>query len=342
RVFSTDVNDQQSFTLCVNTPEPAENDECDDAIVLPVNDGEECVVTTDATFNGSTLSAGFNTTCDGWGTPYKDVWFRFTATSNTHGISLSNYEDGFDWSIGLEIFSATSCEDLGTNIACNTDVNSQVNNLVPGNDYFIRLYATDMTINSDFTICINSLTAPIYVSTTDYTVEELVKDVLVGNECLVSNISWSTGTSFSPTNGNGIGYFNSNGSSFPLQDGILLSTGNALSVVGPANGPDTSGGGWPGDDQLFDYMIAQGLDVDDYNDATILEFDFVPTKPDFSFDFIFASNEYGTYQCSFSDAFAFFLTDVQAGTTTNLAVVPGSNAPISVTTIRKEIHSPED
>lgn len=342
RVFSTDVNDQQSFTLCVNTPEPAENDECDDAIVLPVNDGEECVVTTDATFNGSTLSAGFNTTCDGWGTPYKDVWFRFTATSNTHGIILSDYEDGFDWSIGLEIFSATSCEDLGTNIACNTDVNSQVNNLVPGNDYFIRLYATDMTINSDFTICINSLTAPIYVSTTDYTVEELVKDVLVGNECLVSNISWSTGTSFSPTNGNGIGYFNSNGSSFPLQDGILLSTGNALSVVGPANGPDTSGGGWPGDDQLFDYMIAQGLDVDDYNDATILEFDFVPTKPDFSFDFIFASNEYGTYQCSFSDAFAFFLTDVQAGTTTNLAVVPGSNAPISVTTIRKEIHSPED
>ena len=331
RVFSTDVNDQQSFTLCVNTPEPAENDECDDAIVLPVNDGEECVVTTDATFNGSTLSAGFNTTCDGWGTPYKDVWFRFTATSNTHGISLSNYENGFDWSIGLEIFSATSCEDLGTNIACNTDVNSQVNNLVPGNDYFIRLYATDMAINSDFTICINTLSPPIYVSETDYTVEELVKEVLVGNECLISNISWRTGTDYGDENG--IGYFSKNGSTFDFQDGILLATSGISDAVGPPMGQGGGGSDWLGDDDLSTILAATGQNGTLRN-ASVLEFDFTPTITDFKFDFIFASNEYGTFQCNYSDAFAFLLTDLTTNVTTNLAVIPGTTIPVSVTTIR--------
>ena len=47
-----------------------------------------------------------------------------------------------------------------------------------------------------------------------------------------------------------------------------------------------------------------------------------------------ASEEYdmGSFECTFSDAFAFLLTD-SAGTTTNLAVVPGTNAPILVTNI---------
>ncbi len=53
-----------------------------------------------------------------------------------------------------------------------------------------------------------------------------------------------------------------------------------------------------------------------------------------SFDFIFAAEEYGTFQCSYSDAFAFLLTDTVTGITTNIAVVPGTTTPISVYTIR--------
>src|SRR5690606_32028236 len=53
----------------------------------------------------------------------------------------------------------------------------------------------------------------------------------------------------------------------------------------------------------------------------------------FSFEFIFASNEYGTYQCSFGDSFAFILTDLTTGVKQNLAVIPNTNIPVSVVTI---------
>jgi hypothetical protein len=49
---------------------------------------------------------------------------------------------------------------------------------------------------------------------------------------------------------------------------------------------------------------------------------------------VFASEEYGNFQCQFSDAFAFLLTNMNTGITTNLAVVPNTNDPISVVTIR--------
>jgi hypothetical protein len=64
-----------------------------------------------------------------------------------------------------------------------------------------------------------------------------------------------------------------------------------------------------------------------------LEFDFVPVSNNISFDFIFAAEEYGTFQCTFTDAFAFLLTD-SSGNTSNLAIVPGTTDPISVLTVR--------
>src|SRR5690606_9234030 len=45
-------------------------------------------------------------------------------------------------------------------------------------------------------------------------------------------------------------------------------------------------------------------------------------------------DEYGTFQCTYSDVFAFILIDLVTGVSTNLAVVPGTTTPVSVTTIR--------
>jgi len=73
--------------------------------------------------------------------------------------------------------------------------------------------------------------------------------------------------------------------------------------------------------------------------ASKLEFDFVPLTNAISFDFIFASEEYGTFQCTFSDAFAFLLTNVATGVTTNLAIVPNTTTPISVVTIRDQLYN---
>ncbi len=168
-----------------------------------------------------------------------------------------------------------------------------------------------------------------------YTHEQLITDVLISNSCaVVGNITSSTGTDFGA--GNGIAYFENTNPNFPLSDGIVLATGDVSGVPGPNTGNTFPGGGWPGDDQLFDYIDGLGIDPDllSYNDATLMEFDFTPLNDSISFNFVFASNEYGTFQCGYSDAFAFFLENTVTGEVVNMALVPGTNIPIAVTTIR--------
>ncbi len=182
---------------------------------------------------------------------------------------------------------------------------------------------------------------PIATSQGDYTTFELIEDVLLNSTCAsVSNITWSTGSDFGSTNG--IAYFEKNGSSFPFDEGVVLTTGNAMSAPGPNTSILGDGGfpaTWPGDADLEAIILAAtGLPMNS-NNATILEFDFIPITNSISFNFIFASEEYGTFQCDFSDAFAFLLTDVAAATTTNLAVIPDTNTPVSVVTIRDNAYN---
>ena len=173
----------------------------------------------------------------------------------------------------------------------------------------------------------------ITVSTSSYTVPEMVNNVLIGSPCVsASNITWSTGTNFGSTNG--IGFFQNTNPNFPMQSGVVLSTGDVTNASGPNNSLLSDGSPtWPGDTNLETTMATYGVSMVSKN-ATILEFDFTPISSYFSFDFIFASEEYGNFQCQFSDSFAFLLTNTSTGVTTNLAVLPNSNTPISVVTIR--------
>lgn len=178
----------------------------------------------------------------------------------------------------------------------------------------------------------------ITVDTNTYTIQELVTDVLVNKSCVpVNNITWRTGTDF--VSSNGIGYFNNTNPAFPLSSGVILSTGNVANAPGP-NLTELNDGNaaWSGDTVLEATLLAEGITMNSAN-ATVLEFDFVPFSPNFNFQFLFASEEYGTFQCQFSDAFAFLLTNVATGVTTNLAVVPSTTIPISVVTIRNSLYN---
>ena len=178
----------------------------------------------------------------------------------------------------------------------------------------------------------------ISVNTTTYTVPQLVNNVLINSPCInATNITWRTGTNFGSTNG--IGYFENTNPNFPMQSGVILTTGNVNQSVGP-NTTNLSGGNaaWTGDATLEATLAASGITMTSAN-ATVLEFNFVPLSSHFDFDFLFASEEYGNFQCQFSDAFAFLLTNTTTGVTTNLAVVPGTNTPISVVTIRDFLYN---
>jgi gliding motility-associated-like protein len=184
----------------------------------------------------------------------------------------------------------------------------------------------------------------ITVSTTEYTHEELVTDVLINSPCaIVDNITTVTGINFGGAFANGIGYFENTNPNFPMANGVILATGNVTGAPGPNNTATWGGGGWPGDAQLFNYIQSLGIDpgLTSYNDATIMEFDFIPLTDSISFNFVFGSNEYGTFQCTFSDAFAFFLENQDTGEIVNMALVPNTTTetPISVTTIRDNLYN---
>ncbi len=165
------------------------------------------------------------------------------------------------------------------------------------------------------------------------TVEELVIDVLINNACTdITNISSSTGTDFGDVNG--IGSFDANGSDFPFKSGVVLSSGNLQNAPGPNFDLNSDGGfGWPGDADLEAFTSATNT-----GNASSIQFDFVPEIDVINFNFIMASEEYNQlFECTFSDAFAFILTDQITNISINLAVLPGTSIPIEVTNIHPDV-----
>lgn len=165
-----------------------------------------------------------------------------------------------------------------------------------------------------------------------YTAQQLVENVFAKAGCAqVSNIS---------IRGNGLtnesyGYFDNTGSTFSFQNGIVLTTGRAISSKGPNQVGTLSEGSnsWGGDSDL-----ELALNINNTFNATVLEFDFVPYTSKISFDYIFASEQYLTNpsqrQCGFTDGFAFLLKEDGTTSYKNIALVPGTNIPVSVQTIR--------
>lgn len=168
----------------------------------------------------------------------------------------------------------------------------------------------------------------------NFTAEELVEDVLFSNSCgTISNVSVSGGNF--DTGEKSWGYFNANASSFPFTDGIILSTGKITNAVGPNDSLLEDGGNmnWAGDSDLN-----QALGLSNSFNATVLEFDFVPTSNKISFDFILSSEQYlsnpSSNQCNFTDGFAFLLKGDDETNYRNIALVPGTNIPIKINTVR--------
>ncbi len=109
-----------------------------------------------------------------------------------------------------------------------------------------------------------------------------------------------------------------------FEAGVVLSSGLAVEVVGP-NDDDANTGflGTPGDPDL-DQIVAPNPT----NDATVLEFDFIPAGSTVTFNYVFGSEEYNEFvNTSFNDVFAFFLNG------NNVALVPGTSTPVAINTV---------
>jgi len=152
-------------------------------------------------------------------------------------------------------------------------------------------------------------------------------NLLIGNSCsAISNVHISSSQS--------VAYFNQNASSFPINEGILIRSGIASHTQGSYTGNNLDTQVNTNSDIDLQQISNQSGQVAPVTDVAFLEFDFVPPSTNFNFNFLFSSNEYGEWQCGFSDVFAFILTDLTSGEKLNLAVVPTSGNPISVKEIR--------
>lgn len=169
----------------------------------------------------------------------------------------------------------------------------------------------------------------IIVDTTTLDVPQLIREELMQNACAnESNFKFSSHRS--------IGKFTNTNPNFPISHGIIIRNGIAKYTEGAYTGLNESSRLNTNDDSDLQNISNENGQIVPITDVSYLQFDFTPLSSNFSFDFLFASNEYGEFQCGFSDVFAFILTDLTTGISKNLAVVPGTTTAVSVKNIRNQ------
>jgi hypothetical protein len=160
--------DRAYFYHFNSIPVPS-NDNCSAAINITACPGASCCGSTAGTISGATQSIA-PISCSGYSsTMVQDVWYKFTATSTSHTITVTP-SSGLDAVIDLR---SGSCN--GTNIACSDNAGGEggtevltYTNFVIGNTYYVRVYdytgsSTPPTTTS-FNICVTSNITCVAVS----------------------------------------------------------------------------------------------------------------------------------------------------------------------------------
>lgn len=168
--------------------------------------------------------------------------------------------------------------------------------------------------------------------TTNQTPQQLVQDVLLGSGVTVSNVTFN-GVLEPATPQQGTGAFTATNSNLGLGAGVILSSGFAESIDQGATGFQS--------DQLVpnvsdpDLVAISGGTI---NNSAVLEFDFVTTGDSIKFRYVFGSEEYPEFVCSFNDAFGFFLSGPGiSGPYTNgainIALLPDDITPVTINNV---------
>lgn len=147
---------------------------------------------------------------------------------------------------------------------------------------------------------------------------QLITDVFLG-DCLTASAIQFTGTP------NAVGTF-SNGWRIGIESGIILTTGHAMSAVGPNNT-----GAMTTEHFTAGHPLLTNLAGVATNDAAYFQFSFVPETENVTFTYVFASEEYPEWVCSsFNDVFGFFVTGPGYAANTNIATIPGTTTAVAI------------
>lgn len=199
---------------------------------------------------------------------------------------------------------ASVCQDFGDQIVT-------VNDDDPGGNFVMTVHGW----GADSAIKVDDLTDSTLTPAA-------LAQSLVGAGVAISNVKYTGAL-------RAAGTFTSSSNILGFTNGIVLSSGSARNVAG-TNCEDgmSVDNGEPGDTDL-NTIVGEGNTT---NDASVLEFDFVPTSSTISFQYVFASEEYPDFIGEFNDVFGFFLT-APDGLPVNLALIPGTNLPVSINNV---------
>jgi Secretion system C-terminal sorting domain len=166
-----------TFNICAYEfviPDDATNDDCIDAIELPV--GASCTPIIGSNF-GATPSEDFDATIPDPGcSNYRgdDVWFKITVPASGH-FEVQTFEDDSFIDGGMAIYSGT-CDPNGlTLISCADDNGSidstferiQLFNQTPGEMLFVRIWSYFNDTQGTFNICAIEINLPLPATNDD-------------------------------------------------------------------------------------------------------------------------------------------------------------------------------
>ncbi len=169
---------------------------------------------------------------------------------------------------------------------------------------------------------------------------ELVQKLFPSNSCMTPTNVRINGHTFSG-NKKSFGYFTNTNPAFELSEGIIITSGRADAAVGPnrsilSDGPTS----WRGDSDL-----ERAINESNTFNATSIEFEIVALTNQLSFDYIFSSEQYlsnpASYQCDYSDGFAFLVKEADNANAqyANIALIPNTNLPVKVSNVRARTNS---
>jgi gliding motility-associated-like protein len=154
---------------------------------------------------------------------------------------------------------------------------------------------------------------------------------LVGQGIKVSNITCNLSS-----NSNAYGTFIEPSGQLGISKGLLMTTGSVEDALGPNNSPSkTQINFTPGDADLAS-LVGNSKTFD----ACVIEFDITTNSTQISFNYIFASEEYPEFvDAGYNDVFAFFISGPGITGKQNLAVIPGTNTPVSIDNVNSNTNS---
>jgi len=138
---------------------------------------------------------------------------------------------------------------------------------------------------------------------------------ILGAGVTINNVSYSgaelgASGSFSDGNSSGIG----------IDEGLILTSGEASLAVGPNSSSSTTG-------------AAEG-------EVTSLTIDFTTQTGDLFFNYVFASEEYNEFVNSdFNDTFDFLLSGPGIAGSQNIALIPGTSTAVEIDTVNNNVNS---